>query len=85
MEIQMPVNLTIDGVDHPVSAFSEQVQRLVFIHTSWRNDLQKERLAVMKSEAAVRALDAELAQLVASELSAKKTDEASAEDTPAEE
>lgn len=66
--IEAPATLTVDGKEYPVSGFSETVQRLVVIHTAWRNDLQTERLAVAKSEAAIRALDAELSQTIAAEL-----------------
>jgi hypothetical protein len=72
MTIQAPTNITIDGVDHPVSAFSDSVQRLVQIHTEWRNQLSTERMAVAKTEAAIRALDTELTQLVSAELAAKQ-------------
>lgn len=68
MKIDAPTNITIDGKEYPVSQFSETVQRLVAIHTEWRNDLATERLAVAKTEAAIRALDAELAQAVQKEL-----------------
>ena len=71
MNIEAPTSLTIDGAEHQVADFSETVQRLVQIHTAWRNDLAKERLAVAKTEAAIRGLDAELAQNVAKELAAK--------------
>ena len=60
--------ITVDGKEYPVSGFSETVQRLVTIHTAWRNDLQTERLAVTKTEAALRGLDAELSQTVQAEL-----------------
>ena len=71
MKIEAPTTITIDGTEHAVAGFSETVQRLVVIHTAWRNDLNTERLAVAKTEAAIRALDAELAQVVAKELAAK--------------
>lgn len=69
--LEAPKSLTIDGVDYQVADFSESVQRLVQVHTFWRNDLNTERLAVAKTEAAIRNLDAELTQLVAAELKAK--------------
>lgn len=69
MNIEAPENLVIDDTTYPVSQFSEAVRRLVLIHTEWRNELTKERLAVAKTEAAIRNLDAELTQLVAKELS----------------
>jgi hypothetical protein len=70
MKIEAPTTITIDGAEHAVAGFSDTVQRLVVIHTAWRNDLNTERLAVAKTEAAIRALDAELAQAVAKELAA---------------
>ncbi len=66
--IEAPSTITVDGKEYPVSGFSETVQRLVAIHTAWRNDLQAERLDVAKSEAALRALDVELSQAVQAEL-----------------
>lgn len=71
MQLELPKTITVDGVEHQVSDFSETVQRLVSIHTSWRGDLADERLAVAKTEAAIRGVDAELAQLVGAELKAK--------------
>ena len=82
MKIDAPTNITIDGKDYPVSQFSETVQRLVAIHTEWRNDLAEERLAVAKTEAAIRSLDAELAQTVQKELA--PAPEVTAEAAPAE-
>src|SRR5277367_6530933 len=64
MKIEAPPTITVDGKEYPVSGFNETVQRLVAIHTAWRNDLQEERLAVAKTEAAIRALDVELSQNV---------------------
>jgi hypothetical protein len=66
--------LTIDGVEHEVSKFSEAVQNLVIIHSQWSTDLVKERMNVAKTEAALRGLDAELSKLVSEEL-APKADE----------
>ena len=62
MKIAPPATFTIDGKEYPVTDFSETVQRLVLIHTEWRNELQAERLAVTKTEAAIRGLEAELNQ-----------------------
>jgi hypothetical protein len=71
MKIETPTNLTIDGKDYAVADFSDKVKNLVAIRTEWQNEAQKERLALTKTEAAIRALDAELAQLVSAELSEK--------------
>jgi hypothetical protein len=68
MQTEPTKTITVDGTEYPVTQFSETVQRLVAIHTEWRNDLTKERLAVAKTEAAIRSLEAELSQTVTKEL-----------------
>lgn len=73
MQLEAPKTVTIDDVEHPVSGFSEGVQRLVEIHTQWRSDLAGERLALAKTEAAIRNLDAELTQMIMTELKARET------------
>lgn len=67
-QIEIPTSITVEGTEYPLTAFSETVQRLVAIHTEWRNQQQTEKLALAKTEAALRALDAELMQVVAKEL-----------------
>jgi hypothetical protein len=79
-----PQTITIDGAEHAVADFSETVQRLVAIHTEWRNELVKERLAAAKTEAAIRSLDAELTQTIQTELAAKAEAATAATDAPAE-
>jgi hypothetical protein len=75
MTIEMPKSITLDGKEYPISQFSETIQRLVGIHTEWRTDLVKERLAVAKTEAAIRAVDAELAGLINEEINTEQVDE----------
>jgi hypothetical protein len=82
MKIEAPTNLTIDGENYPVTDFSDKVQNLVAIRTEWQNQAQQERLALTKTEAAIRSLDAELAQLVGVELAGKN---GAANDAPAAE
>ena len=77
MNYEVPKTLTIDNTEYDVSTFSPGVQNLVTINTHWRNQLVKEKLAVTKTETALRALDAELAQMVNAELA-----KPSAPDTP---
>lgn len=81
-QVEAPKTLTIDGTEYAVTDFSETVQRLVSIHTEWRQDLVKERLAVAKTEAAIRALDVELTQTVAAEIKAKNEPEAANDAAP---
>ena len=71
MQIEMPQNIIIGGKEYSIGEFSDNVRKLVSIHTEWRSDLAKERLALAKTEAAIKALDAELSQLVTSELQLK--------------
>jgi hypothetical protein len=68
MTTAAPKSITVDGKEYPIAQFSETVQRLVSIHTSWSTQLVEERLDVAKTEAAIRAVDAELSQLIAAEL-----------------
>jgi hypothetical protein len=84
-EATVPTTITIDGTEYPVADFSVNVQRLVEIHAEWRNELATERLAVAKTEAAIRSLDAELTQAVAAELKAKTEATAATAATAAEE
>lgn len=61
-------NIVIDGVEHPVEKFSDQVRSLLVIRQDWAQQLVTERNAVVKTEAALRQLDTELTQLVQKEL-----------------
>lgn len=76
MNTEQTTTITVDGKVYPLTDFSETVQNLVNIHTSWRVDLQKERLAVAKTEAAIRSLEAEINQHVANELTEKAEQDA---------
>lgn len=82
MKIEAPTNLTIDGQNYVVEDFSDKVKNLVAIRTEWQNEAQQERLALTKTEAAIRSLDVELAQLVGAELAGKNS---AANDAPAAE
>ena len=72
-------NLNFDGVEYPVTDFSEQVQNLVNINAKWQEDFIKERLALTKTDAAIGALNKELSEAVAKELPEKnkRTDDVS--------
>lgn len=78
--VNVPESITIDGVNHPVSKFSESVQRLVHLRTAWVNEMDAERRALAKTEAAIRGLDAELASLVTKELTDEKNEVEEKED-----
>ena len=68
MNVEAPKTITVDNVEHDISGFSDKVKQLVAIRTVWSGDLAKERLAVTKTETAIRGLDTELLQSVGKEL-----------------
>lgn len=76
--------LTLDGVSHEVSKFSTQVQQAVGIYNAFNAELQKEQLAVLKTQSALQALGAQIAQAVRKELD-EAAPVAAAEEAPAAE
>lgn len=60
--------IIIDDHSYSLSRFSEKVQNLVALRHRWQEELEKEREAALKTEAAVRQVDMELAALVKQEL-----------------
>ena len=63
-KIEVPKTITIDGVEHEVAKLGPQVQLLMDIHAEWRRQLADVRLEVAKHEAALRNLEAEIADTV---------------------
>ena len=78
-KIEVPKTITIDGVEHETAALGAQVQLLMEIHAEWRRQLADARLEVAKHEAALRNLEAEIADTV------KKQSETPADAAPAPE
>jgi hypothetical protein len=74
--------LTLDGVTHNVADFSVGVQNAVGIYNSISADLQKEQIAVLKSQAALQSIGAQIGEAVKKELAEKA---APAEEVPAAE
>lgn len=64
--------LTLDGISYDVAQFSEQVQQGVAVYNTIAAQLQTEQVAVIKSQAALQALGAQLATAVRKELDDKK-------------
>jgi hypothetical protein len=60
--------LTLDGVQHDVEKFSPAVQNAVGIYNTFNAELQKEQLAVMKTQAALQSIGAQIAEAVKKEL-----------------
>lgn len=72
--------LTLDGVTHDVTLFSEGVQQAVVIYNTFAADLQKAQLEVVKNQAAMQSVGAQISAAVRKELD----DKAAAEAAPAE-
>jgi hypothetical protein len=68
MQQDLPENIVVNDKQYPLSQFSDNVKKLVMIHAQWRKELADERLAMAKTEAAIRNLDLELTQVVLKEL-----------------
>lgn len=64
--------ITLDGISYDVAQFSQGVQTAINVYNGFNADLQKEQLAVMKSQAAMRAVGAQIAEAVKAELAAKQ-------------
>lgn len=60
--------ITLDGVTYEVASFSEGVQQAVTIYNTFTADLQKEQLAVVKTQAAIQNIGAQLAAAIRKEL-----------------
>lgn len=73
--------ITLDGVQYPLDQFSQQVVQAVGIYNGFSADLQKEQLAVIKTQSALQHLGAQIAEAVKKELAAK---EAANDAAPAE-
>ena len=66
--VQQISEIIIDDKSHPLSTFSESVKNLVELRHRWQVELEKEKEAALKTEAAIRQIDQELASIVKKEL-----------------
>jgi hypothetical protein len=60
--------ITLDGVSYDVAQFSQGVQSAIVIYNTFQADLQKEQLAVMKTQAALQSVGNQIAEAVKKEL-----------------
>lgn len=79
--MEQPRTITLDGTSYDVDQFSQPVQQAVGIYNVFNGDLQKAQLEVIKLQAAMQQISAQIAEAVKKELEAKK---AEAEATPVE-
>jgi hypothetical protein len=64
--------ITLDGVEYGVAQFSQDVQNAIGIYNTFSAELQQEQLKVVKTQAALQTIGAQIGQAVKSELEAKK-------------
>lgn len=60
--------ITLDGISYDIAQFSQGVQSAVGIYNAINADLQKEQLAVIKSQAALQSIGAQIGEAVKKEL-----------------
>lgn len=64
--------ITLDDISYDIDQFSQGVQNAIGIYNGFNADLQKEQLAAMKSQAAMQAIGAQIAEAVKAELAEKQ-------------
>lgn len=62
--------ITLDGISYDIAQFSAGVQNAVGMYNSFQADLQKEQLALVKTQAALQAVGGQIAEAVKKELAA---------------
>jgi hypothetical protein len=72
--------ITLDGISYAVDQFSQGVQQAIGIYNAINAQLQTEQLAVIKSQAALQSIGAQITEAVKKEL-ADKAAAAAAEGT----
>lgn len=73
--------ITVDGVEHPIESFPEEVRRLVGIHQVWEGKLVDARLEVAMIESALRDLNKELTVKIKASLAPAVEEAVEAEQT----
>ena len=82
--MEQPRTITLDGISYDVAQFSQPVQQAVAVYNTFAAELQKEQLAVIKTQAALQQLAGQLADAVKKELDEKKAAAEAAPAAPAE-
>lgn len=68
--------LTIDGTSYDIGQFSQGVQQAVMIHNKFSAQLQDQQLEVLKTNAALREVAAQIGEAVKAELEQKRAEAA---------
>lgn len=75
-------SITVDGIAYDLTQFSQGVQQAVGIYNGFQADLNKSQLEVIKCQAAMQSVGAQISEAVKKEL-AEKAAAAAAEAVPA--
>jgi hypothetical protein len=70
--MEAPRTFTLDGISYDVEQFSPGVQQAIGIYHHFNNQLSVERLAVIKTEAALASVGKQIAEAASKELEAKR-------------
>lgn len=62
--------ITVDGTEHQLTTFSDEIQKLVAIHQQWEGKLVERRLDLALVEAGIRDLTRELSAKIKEHLEA---------------
>jgi len=67
-------SITVDGISYDVAQFSPEIQQAVGIYNTFAADLQKAQLDVIKCQAALQSVGAQISTAVKAELEKKAAD-----------
>jgi hypothetical protein len=64
-------SITVDGISYDAAQFTDAVQQAVSIYNTFQADLQKAQLEVLKTQAAMQTIGAQIGEAVKKELAEK--------------
>lgn len=64
--------ITLDGATYNVADFSQTVQQAISIYNTFNADLNKLQLEVVKHQAAIQSVSAQIAEAIRKELAVKQ-------------
>jgi hypothetical protein len=76
--------ITVDGISYDTAQFSAGIQQAITIYNSFQADLQKSQLEVIKTQAAMQSVGAQITDAVKKELADKEAAQDVPEVPPAE-
>lgn len=66
--MDQPRTINLDGVSHDIAQFSQGVQQAVAIYNKFSSQLQDQQLEVMKTQAAMQQVGAQITEAIKKEL-----------------